>query len=256
MLLVLDVGNTQTSYGVFKESKLIHHWRGETKPARTTDEYAGFLFPLLNHSGINLEQIEGVAICSVVPPCNFNLSKFSESYLKKKPFFVSNENRASFKIEVETPSEVGADRLANTAYAIKHLKLPAIVVDLGTATTFDVVTEDKVYQGGIILPGIAMGAESLSRKTSLLPLVPTDFPKSVIGKNTTSCIQSGILFGYCDAIDGLLSRLQKEIGKECEIALTGGISSLIHPHLKQKTQILPNLTLEGVEILFRQNVGI
>jgi type III pantothenate kinase len=253
MLLVLDVGNTQTSYGIFQDSKLVYHWRGETKSARTPDEYAGFLFPLLNHTGIKLEKIEGVAICSVVPPCNFNLKKFCESYLNKVPFFVSHENRADFTIEVETPSEVGADRLANTAYAVKHLKLPAIVVDLGTATTFDVITEDKVYQGGIILPGIAMGAESLSRKTSLLPLVPTDFPKKVIGKNTTTCIQSGILFGYCDAIDGLLTRLQNEIGKECSVALTGGISSLIHPHLKHKTQILPNLTLDGVEILYRKN---
>ncbi len=253
MLLVIDLGNTQTSYGVFQNSKLIYHWRSETKAVRTVDEYAGFLFPLLQHVGITLKSFEGVAICSVVPPCNFNLKKFCETYLGKDSFFVSYSNRCSFSIGVETPTEVGADRLANTAYAVKNLSLPAIVVDLGTATTFDVVTEDKVYQGGIILPGIAMGAEGLSRKTSLLPLVDTDFPKSVIGKNTTSCIQSGILFGYCDAIDGLLNRLQNEIGKKCEIALTGGISSLIHRHLKTQTRILPNLTLEGVELLYREN---
>lgn len=253
MLLAIDVGNTQTSYGIFQSSKLIHHWRGETNSFRSVDEYASFLFPLVQNAGLSLKDFEGVAICSVVPPCNFNLKKFCESYLGKSPFFISHSNKSSFSMGVETPSEVGADRLANTAYAVKNLSLPAIVVDLGTATTFDVITTDRVYQGGIILPGITMGAEGLSRKTSLLPLVDTDFPKSVIGKNTVSCIQSGILFGYCDAIDGLLKRLQTEVGSSCEIALTGGISSLIHRHLKASSKILPNLTLEGIEILYLEN---
>lgn len=253
MLLVMDIGNTQTSYGIFEQNKLIHHWRGETNPVRTVDEYAGFLFPLLAHSKIETQQLSGVAVSSVVPACNGNVKKFSETYLNHTPFFVSHKNKADFSINVDNPFEVGADRLANSAYAIKHLKLPAIVVDLGTATTFDVVGKSKSFEGGIILPGIAMGAESLSQKTSLLPRVPTDFPKTVVGKNTVACIQSGILFGYCDAIDGLLVRLQKEIGESCKIALTGGIAPLIHPHLKAATQILPNLTLEGIEILYQMN---
>lgn len=250
MLLVIDIGNTQTSYGIFEGVKLLHHWRGETKPTRSIHEYASFLLPLLNHAGISLSQFEGVAICSVVPPCHSNLKSFCEEYLNRTPYFVNHTHRAPYTIQVDTPAEVGADRLANAAYAVKHLKLPAIVVDLGTATTFDVITEDKVYQGGIILPGLIMGAESLSRKTSLLPLIQMDFPKSVIGKNTVSCIQSGILFGYCDAIDGLIRRLEAEIKKPCEVALTGGLSSLIHPHLKSNVKILPNLTLEGTEILY------
>ncbi len=254
MLLAIDVGNTQTSYGVFKSSRLVHHWRGETKAVRSVDEYASFLIPLLQNAGIEFEDFEGVAICSVVPPVNFNLKKFAETYIEKEPFFISHANRSSFSMGVDTPAEVGADRLANTAYAVQHLKLPAIVVDLGTATTFDVITEDKVYQGGIILPGISMGAEGLSRKTSLLPLVDTDFPRSVIGKNTVTCIQSGILFGYCDAIDGLLKRIQDELKSSCEIVLTGGIAPLIHRHLRASTKFLPNLTLEGTEILYRENI--
>lgn len=253
MLLAIDIGNTQTSYGVFKGRRLFHHWRGETKAVRSVDEYASFLFPLLQNVGISLTDFEGVAICSVVPSCNFNLKTFCEIYLGRNPFFVSHSNKSSFSMGVETPAEVGSDRLANTAYAVEHLSLPAIVVDLGTATTFDVITADRVYQGGIILPGINMGTEGLSRKTSLLPLVDTDFPSSVIGKNTVTCIQSGILFGYCDAIDGLLKRIQDELGSECEIVLTGGISPLIHRHLKASTKILPNLTLEGIEILYRAN---
>lgn len=254
MLLAVDVGNTQTSYGVFKDSKLVHHWRGETKAVRSVDEYASFLIPLFQNVGVSFKDFEGVVICSVVPSCNFNLKKFAETYIEKEPFFISHANRSSFSMGVDTPAEVGADRLANTAYAVKHLSLPAIVVDLGTATTFDVITKDKVYQGGIILPGISMGAEGLSRKTSLLPLVDTDFPNSVIGKNTVTCIQSGILFGYCDAIDGLLQRIQNELKSPCEIVLTGGIAPLIHRHLRASTQFLPNLTLEGTEILYRQNV--
>ncbi|MBM4303983.1 MAG: type III pantothenate kinase [Deltaproteobacteria bacterium] len=250
MLLVMDIGNSQTSYGIFDQSKLTHHWRGETKSARSVDEYAAFLFPLLNYHHIKAENISGIAISSVVPPCDYHLKRFCEEYLENSPFFVSCENKAPFTIRVDNPREVGADRLANTAYAVTHLKLPAIVVDLGTATTFDVVSDEKSFEGGIILPGIVMGAESLSLKTSLLPLVPTDFPKSVIGKNTVTCIQSGILFGYCEAIDGLLSRLQKEIGKKCDIALTGGIAPLIHSHLKTPSLILPHLTLEGIKILY------
>ena len=254
MLLVIDIGNSQTSYGIFERSKLKYHWRGETQMARTADEYAAFLFPLFQQAKLSFSDLEGIAICSVVPSCDFNLQKFCELYLEKKPFFISSKNRLSFSIQVDTPSTVGADRLANSAYAVAHLKLPAIVVDLGTATTFDVISEKNVYEGGIILPGMAMGAESLSRKTSLLPLIHMRFPDSVIGKNTVTCIQSGILFGYCDSIDGLLSRLEKEIGKSCDIALTGGMAPLIHKQLKTKTQILPHLTLEGVEILYQQNL--
>lgn len=252
MLLAIDIGNSQTSFGLFHKDQLVAHWRSETKVSRTTDEYAAFLFPLLQLKGITLNDLTGIAICSVVPAVDFALQKFCVDYFKKTPFFINSKIELGFKICVDNPGEVGADRLANAAYAVKHMKLPAIVVDLGTATTFDVVKPGPTYEGGIILPGVQMGAESLSRKTSLLPLINVEFPKSVIGKNTVTCIQSGILYGYCDAIDGLLTRLVSEIGDPCEIALTGGVAPLIHSKLKHPTQILPNLTLEGVKILFRQ----
>lgn len=253
MLLVLDIGNTQTSFGVFKGDQLIQHWRTQTQISKTADEYASFLFPLMSHLGLEPSACEGIAICSVVPPVEETFSSFSLQYLKKNPFRLSSNSKLGFTLQVESPGEVGADRLANTAYAVQKLSLPAIVVDLGTATTFDVITQDKVYQGGIILPGVRMGAESLSTKTSLLPLIDVKFPSSVIGKNTISCIQSGVLFGYCDAIDGLLDRLQKELNEKCEIALTGGLSSLFHSKLRAKTKLLPDLTLEGTELLYRMN---
>jgi len=253
MLLVLDVGNTQTSFGVFKDSKLIHHWRTQTQISKTADEYAGFLFPLLSHFKMDPASCEGIAICSVVPPVEETFVNFASRYLNRNPFRLSALSKLGFKIQVDNPREVGADRLANSAYAAHKFTLPAIVVDLGTATTFDVITQDKVYQGGIILPGIRMGAESLSSKTSLLPMIDVKFPSSVIGKNTISCIQSGVLFGYCDAIDGLLDRIQKELNTPCEIALTGGLSSLLHSKLQAKTKLLPDLTLEGTELLYQLN---
>jgi type III pantothenate kinase len=252
MLLVLDIGNSQTSYGIFKKDKLLHHWRAETKISRTADEYAAFLFPLLDNAGLSKTDWEGIAICSVVPPVEENFEIFCETYLKRKPFKISSTIKLGFGLNVEVPQEVGADRLANCAYAIKHMKLPALVVDLGTATTFDVISTTPAFEGGIILPGVRMGAESLSRKTSLLPIVDVKFPPSVIGKNTITCIQSGVLFGYCDAIDGLLKRLLKEL-PGAEIALTGGVAPLFIENLSVKAKYLPNLTLEGTEILFRQN---
>lgn len=253
MLLVLDVGNTQTSFGVFKSGKLVQHWRAETYLSRTSDEYASFLFPLMDHAGLNPEEYEGVAICSVVPPVEETFTTFCRHYLRREPFRLSAASKMGFTIQVDNPTEVGADRLANTAYAVERLSLPAIVVDLGTATTFDVITRNKIYQGGIILPGVRMGAESLSSKTSLLPMIDISFPKTVIGKNTISCIQSGVLFGYCDAIDGLLDRLQKELGTQCEIALTGGLAALFHSKLRATTKLLPDLTLEGTAMLYQLN---
>jgi type III pantothenate kinase len=253
LLLAVDIGNSQTSFGVFQQGKLLHHWRLETKPSRTADEYAAFLFPLLDHAGLKNNSWEGIAICSVVPPVADNFENFCQAYLKRRPFHVTSHAKLGFRLNVEIPGEVGADRLANSAYAIRHLKLPAIVVDLGTATTFDVILKEKTYEGGIILPGVQMGADSLSRKTSLLPLVDVAFPPSVIGKNTITCIQSGVLYGYCDAIEGLLRRLQKEIGEPCDIALTGGVAPLIAKNLSVSTKLLPNLTLEGIEILYREN---
>jgi type III pantothenate kinase len=211
------------------------------------------LFPLLDHVGLRKNDWEGIAICSVVPPVSDTFEEFCRSYLKRHPFKVTSRAKLGFRINVEVPGEVGADRLANSAYAVQHMQLPAIVVDLGTATTFDVVSKQKTYEGGIILPGVQMGAESLSRKTSLLPLVDVAFPPSVIGKNTITCIQSGVLYGYCDAIEGLLKRLKKEIGEPCDVALTGGVSPLIAKSLSLPAKLLPDLTLEGIELLYRQN---
>jgi len=253
LLLALDIGNTQTSFGIFEESKLQHHWRAETKAPRTADEYAALLFPLLDHVGLKGVLWKGVAVASVVPPANHPFTQFARDYLRVEPFMINSGIDLGFRTNVDVPAEVGADRLANAAYAVKHLRLPAVVVDIGTTTNFDVVSEGGVYEGGAIIPGVRMGVESLGTRTAKLPIIDLQFPKSVVGKNTVECIRVGILLGYCVLIDGLLNRLHAELGKPYEVVLTGGLASMLQPHLKNKSCLLPNLTLDGVELLYARN---
>jgi type III pantothenate kinase len=253
LFLAIDIGNSQTSVGVFREKELLHHWRFETHVARTSDEYAALLFPLLDHASLSKTNWDGVVLCSVVPPADQSLEDFSVNYLGTRPLKVNERMRLDFTMNVTIPSEVGADRIANTAYAVERLELPCVVVDFGTATTFDVVSEKKVYEGGLILPGARLSIEALSLKTSKLPRVDLVFPPSIVGKNTIECIQSGVLYGYTDMIDGLITRLKSELGESLVIALTGGLSKLFKARLKAKTFYLPNLTLEGIEILYRAN---
>jgi type III pantothenate kinase len=253
MLLAVDIGNTQTSFGIYQASKLTQHWRAETKVSRTADEYLALLYPLMTRAGIKETDLEGVVVCSVVPSADRAFDQFCQSYWNLTPYRVDYRMNLGFGIRVDVPSEVGADRLANAAYAVRFLKLPAIVVDFGTATTFDVVSADRHYEGGVILPGVRIALEALSSRTSKLPLVEMGFPKSVIGKNTVQCIQAGILYGYCDMIDGLLKRTVDELGAAADVVLTGGYSALLKPHLKTSSQVLPNLTLDGIELLYNLN---
>lgn len=252
MLLAVDIGNSHTSFGVFEGSRLLHEWRAETKSSRTADEYASLLFPLFDHAKIRPETWQ-VSVCSVVPSANAALGVFSRVYLKADPFFVSWQSETGCRLGIDFPEEVGADRLANAAYAASHLELPAVVVDLGTATTFDVISKDRVYSGGAILPGVRLAVEALGTKTSKLPIIELKMPDKVIGTNTIDCIRSGVLLGYCALIDGLLDRIEKELGTRFETALTGGFSELLHPGLKRRGKLLPRLTLEGTEILYRLN---
>ncbi len=252
MLLAVDIGNSHTSFGVFEGSTLKREWRSETKHSRTPDEYAAFLFPLFQHAGLAATGWE-VSVCSVVPSANTAVAAFSRSYLDAEPFFINWKSETGCTLGIDFPEEVGADRLANAAYAARHFKLPAVVVDLGTATTFDVISKNRVYSGGAILPGVRLAVEALGTKTSKLPIIELKMPEKVIGTNTIDCIRSGVLLGYCALIDGLLDRMEAELGSPFETALTGGFSELLHPALRRRGKLLPNLTLEGTEILYRLN---
>lgn len=253
MLLAVDMGNSQTSFGIISENKFLYHWRAETKISRTAEEFAALLFPLLDHAGLRNVSWKAIVLCSVVPPAEHAFEQFCKHYLNQKVFKIHSELALGFGMGVSFPKEVGADRLANAAYAIRFLKLPSVVVDFGTATTFDVVSAKGIYEGGAILPGVRISIEALSSRTSKLPWVDLDFPQSVIGKNTAQCIQSGVLYGYCDMIDGLLTRVSKELGSNLDVALTGGLAFLFHERLKTETKLLPNLTLEGILALYDAN---
>jgi type III pantothenate kinase len=252
VLLAVDAGNSQTSFGIFSEGKLRHHWRAGTHSALTPDEYASFLLPLLQRESISASALTGVVLCSVVPSIDRAFAEFAKKYLGRETYSIDHRVRLGFSLGVDFPAEVGADRLANSAYAVAHLKLPAVVVDIGTATTFDVITADKVYQGGMILPGVRLWVESLFRNTAKLANVDLRFPPNVIGKNTVTCIQSGILYGYTDLLDGLIRRLENELGS-FTLVFTGGYASLFDGRMNAKYTHLPDLTLEGIELLYRLN---
>lgn len=255
MFLAVDVGNSQTSFGLFEKESLLKYWTLQTRPERTASEYAAFLFPLFADAEIDRSQIDGVALCSVVPFADPFIRDFSADFLELSVFEVTHSAKLGFSLGVDFPEEVGADRLANVAYAVHCLPLPAIIVDLGTATTVDVITKPKVYGGGLILPGIAVAFQSLYQKTAKLPSVPIVFPKNFIGKNTQECVQSGILNGYSAMIDTFINRIHEEMGEKATAVLTGGLAPLIHPQVRVPCELIRNLTLKGIAKLYLDNVS-
>ncbi len=250
MLLAVDIGNTETSLGIFDGPVLRYHFRTQTSTTRVVDEYAAFLFPLLQHHGIQPECFTGIVFASVVPATQLAFEEFSNRYFGKPPVGVGPEMNLPFRLNVKVPLEVGADRIANVAFAVKRLRLPSVVIDFGTATTLDLVSSSGNYEGGVIMPGAALSVEALGLRTSKLPFVELRFPKEVVGKNTVECIQSGVLYGYCDGIRGLVGRIENEVGQKCSIALTGGLGYLFEEKLGLQCQYLPNLTLEGIYLLY------
>lgn len=250
--LVVDVGNTETSYGVFSKGELLYHWRFDTQVSRTSEEFLSLLAPLFAHYGLQQMKWEKVILCSVVPSINRAILEFSRQYLKTELFTIHSGLPFKFAINTDFPREVGADRLANAMYAIEFLPLPSIVVDLGTATTFDVISQKKVYEGGLILPGVRMAVQALSQNTAKLPSVELEFPPKVLGKSTVACIQAGVLYGYTDLIDGLITRLSDELGVSLNVALTGGFCSLFAKRLKHPAEVLPNLTLLGAHLIYER----
>ncbi len=241
--------------GAFDGDRLLYHWRIETRASRTADEYAALLLPLFGQFGIEPSSWNGVAICSVVPAVDGQFVDFSRRYLDREPMRIHAGLPLGFSMNLATPQEVGADRLVNVAYATRKLPLPCIVVDFGTATTFDLVSSDKVYEGGAIVPGLWMGAEALGGKTAKLPVIDLEFPPRVVGKSTVECIQSGLLNGYCALIDGLIAKIEAEWGAKCHVALTGGLAGKFESRLGHACQILPDLTLEGIHLLYAEISG-
>jgi type III pantothenate kinase len=253
VILVVDVGNTETTVGVYDGDNLRGHWRLMTEVPRTADEYGLLLRQILVDDGIKPTEIVGASIASVVPRVTAPLVEACKAWLKGKPVVVvDGTSKLPIKLDVEEPLTVGADRIVNTLAASKLYKKDAIVVDLGTATTYDCITAEGVFLGGVIQPGVLMMAESLSRKTSKLPATELVVPRKVIGRRTEDCIRSGVMFGAADSIDGLVRRIKAEWPRMVAptVIATGGLAETFQPLCREFNQVDPYLTLRGLQIAY------
>src|SRR5579884_1681747 len=227
MLLTIDVGNTNTVLGVFRGEVLAAHWRLATAPLQTVDEYGVLTRNLFSIRGLDPSEVHGIIISSVVPPVNWTLAEMSQTYFDHKAMFVEPGVKTGMAVLVDNPLEVGADRIVNGVAAFERYGGPCIVVDFGTATTFDVISAKCEYLGGAIVPGLGISAEALFSRAARLPRVEIKDPGKVIGTNTVAHIQSGLYYGTVDMIDGVLSRMKAELGSPAKTIATGGFATLL-----------------------------
>lgn len=250
MLMVFDVGNTETTIGLFDGEVLRADWRIMTAVPRTSDEFGVVLRSLLHASQVELGAVTAAAIGSVVPPITEPLARACERYFGVTPLLVGATSALPIIVQVDEPLSVGADRLINTLAASRLYRRDTICVDLGTATTFDCITADGVFLGGVIMPGVRTSAETLTRRTSKLPATELIAPQRVIGTRTEECIRAGVLFGAADAIDGMVRRIKAEWpGREVPLVVaTGGLAETLQPWCAEFDLIEPTLTLQGLRL--------
>ncbi len=253
MLLAIDIGNTNVTMGVFRDDNLVATWRMATDTHRLPDEYALLIRSLLPLKGVQPEEIESIVICSVVPPLTQVFEELSAAYFDCPPLVVGTGTRTGVRILYENPRDVGADRVADAAAAYELYGGPVIVVDFGTATVFDAISRDGDYLGGAIASGINLTAEALYQRTSQLRRVELVAPKSAIGRNTATAIQSGILFGHVGMVEAMVGRFKREIGDETRVVATGGMASLVHRETDIFDEVNLDLTLIGLRIIHRLN---
>ncbi|HUE76644.1 MAG TPA: type III pantothenate kinase [Longimicrobiales bacterium] len=248
MILAFDIGNTETVLGIFDGDALRRHWRLSTHPGRTVDEYGLLLRSILREGNDDPASVRGAAICSVVPPLTPALAEACVRHLGCDPVIIDAASALPIRLDVDEPLGVGADRVANTLAAARLYARDTIVVDLGTATTFDCITADGAFLGGIIAPGVHTGAETLTRRTARLPRVNLQPPPTVIGRRTDTAMQSGIFWGAVDAIDGIVRRVRSEWSDEALVVATGGLAALLAPHSATIEKVEPFLTLHGLRM--------
>jgi len=253
MLLTVDVGNSNTVLGVFEGASLRVHWRLTTRREQTTDEYGILVRNLFSTSGIEPGSIDGVAIASVVPPLTPVLVALAREYLDREPLVVEPGVKTGMPILYEPPGDVGADRILNGVAAFAALGGPVIVVDFGTATTFDVITKKGEYGGGVICPGIGISADALFQRAARLPRVDVRDPGRVVGRSTVTSMQSGLYFGYASMCEGILGRIRAEIGEPARVVATGGLAATLAAEIPSIETVDPVLTLTGLRLIWERN---
>jgi type III pantothenate kinase len=253
LLIVVDVGNTNTVCGVFSGDDFVADFRLSTDVDRTADEYAALLLPLFAKAEIDPGQADGVIICSVVPPLTPCFEQLSKRYFHRQAFFVEPGIRTSLAIRYDNPAEVGADRIVNALAARELYGAPVVVVDFGTATTFDIVNRAGDYAGGVIAPGLVISAEALFSHASRLYQVDVRRPDRLVGNNTGTAMQSGLFFGYVGLVDGILARLLEEIPDLKNVVATGGQAELIAGGSKYIQEVNQSLTLLGLKLIHELN---
>jgi len=253
MLLTVDIGNTDITLGVFEGEELRATWHMATGIHRMADEYAALLLNLLRHQGLDAPDIKAIALCSVVPPLISTFDELFQRYFHLSPLVVGAGVKTGVRIRMDNPREVGADRIVNAAAAHHLYGGPVIITDLGTATTFDTVSKEGDYLGGAIAPGIITAAEALFTQAAMLPRVELTHPKHAIGTNTIAAMQSGIIFGYVGLIEGMVARIQQELGEKAKVVATGGMAKLIAKETAVIDVVNPDLTLIGLRLIYEMN---
>jgi len=253
MLFAIDIGNTNTVLGLYRDRQLLHDWRITTDKSRTVDEYAVVIHDLFALAQVKFDQIEDVIISCVVPPVLVTFESLCRRYFKHVPLVVDADTRTGMPICYDHPSEVGADRVVNGVAAYERYRRALIIVDFGTATTFDYICARGNYQGGAIAPGIGIAAEALHQRASKLPRVDIARPTHVIGKNTVSSMQAGIFYGYVGLVDGIVERMKAECGEQPLVIATGGLAPLVAESSTTIDEVSTDLTLEGLRIIHERH---
>ncbi|MBM7588207.1 type III pantothenate kinase [Bacillus pakistanensis] len=253
MIFVFDVGNTNIVLGVYEKDELKYHWRVETNRHKTEDEYGMLVKNLFDHEGLSFNAIDGIIISSVVPPIMFSLERMCQKYFHVTPLVVGPGIKTGLNIKYENPREVGADRIVNAVAGIHEYGGPLIIVDFGTATTYCYINEEKQYMGGAIAPGIGISTEALYSKAAKLPRIEIARPDHIIGKNTVSAMQAGILYGYVGQVEGIVSRMKAQSSTEPTVIATGGLAALISKESNVIDVVDPFLTLNGLRLIYKRN---